>query len=872
MWYAKKRVSDHGSPMKLRLLSWNVGGANDSSKRKGALDASGSVGGILICWDKRTLDVLELEGVTSMLSSRKRERSRRGRLIGAMRRNNQSWARLDRFLVTQNWLDQFSGVFQSRLPRPTSDHFSILLEGGGLRRGPSPFRNPLETIVQGALVKGRDKNIGFFHRMANAHRRNNSLDRIKINKVWLTEEQEVREGIVNAFQQLLSEEPGWRVDIGGLHLHRLSFQEAENLELPFSEEEIHFALLEMNSDKALGSDGFTVAFWQACWDFVKEEILELFKEFYDQSSFTKSLNATFLVLIPKKGVAEDLGDFRPISLLGGLYKLLAKVLANRLKKVLGRVVSVDQNAFVRGRQILDASLITNGVIDSWQKRKEKGLISGFFSSTKGLRQGDSLSPYLFVLGMEVLSALIRRAADGGFISGCRFRGRGRMEINVASGLRINLAKSELIPVGEVEEIEEMAVELGCRVGSLPNVYLGLPFGAHHKAPSMWDGVEERMRRRLALWKRQYISKGGRITLIKSTLASMPIYQLSLFRMPKIVARRLEKLQRDFLWGGGSLERKVHLIKWEVVCAQKEKGGLGIRKIVLLNKALLENGYGDLSLKRTIFGRRISSEEDSVFWKGGGSGIFGVKDAYNLLVAPNDFAFPKKCIWVDKACSGLRINSEKSEMIPMGRVHNIEGLALELGCKVGGIPSCYLGMPLGAAFNSLAVWDGVEERFRRRLAMWKIKVRLRLEKIQRDFLWGGGALAQKPHLVRWNLVCLEKRKGGLGVRNLALMNSAFLCKWNWRFANEREALWRRVISLKYDEEEGGWRTRDVMGRNGVGLWKNAWVSEVWNPVGDGDGWTTLFARAFNDWEIDLVERLLQKIHAFRVQREEEDRVI
>ena len=63
-----------------------------------------------------------------------------------------------------------------------------------------------------------------------------------------------------------------------------------------------------------------------------------------------------------------------------------------------------------------------------------------------------------------------------------------------------------------------------------------------------------------------------------------------------------------------------------------------------------------------------------------------------------------------------------------------------------------------------------------------KVRLRLEKIQRDFLWGGGALAQKPHLVRWSLVCLEKSKGGLGVRNLALMNSALLCKWNWRFAN------------------------------------------------------------------------------------------
>ena len=129
----------------------------------------------------------------------------------------------------------------------------------------------------------------------------------------------------------------------------------------------------------------------------------------------------------------------------------------------------------------------------------------------------------------------------------------------ASGLRINLAKSEIIPVGEVEEILEMAVELGCKVGQLPSTYLGLPLGVPNKASCVWDGVEERMRWKLALWKRQYISKGGRITIIKSTLASMSLYQLSLFRMLRIVARRLKKLQRDFLWGGGSMERKAHLV-------------------------------------------------------------------------------------------------------------------------------------------------------------------------------------------------------------------------------------------------------------------------------------------------------------------------
>ncbi|RVX13511.1 putative ribonuclease H protein [Vitis vinifera] len=247
-----------------------------------------------------------------------------------------------------------------------------------------------------------------------------------------------------------------------------------------------------------------------------------------------------------------------------------------------------------------------------------GVPTGFFSNSKGLRQGDPLSPYLFVMGMEVLSALIRRAMEGGCISGCNiWWGSGSIAnishllfvddtivfceakkehltylswilcwFEAASGLRINLAKSEIIPVGEVEEIVEMVVEFGCKVGQLPSAYLGLPLGAPNKASSVWDGVEERVRWKLALWKRQYISKGGRITLIKSTLASMPLYQLSLFRVPKIVARRLEKLQRDFLWGGGNMERKSHLVNWEMVCTGKEKGGLGLRKLVLLNKALL----------------------------------------------------------------------------------------------------------------------------------------------------------------------------------------------------------------------------------------------------------------------------------------------
>ena len=100
----------------------------------------------------------------------------------------------------------------------------------------------------------------------------------------------------------------------------------------------------------------------------------------------------------------------------------------------------------------------------------------------------------------------------------------------------------------VENVEQLAHELGCKVGALPSTYLGLPLGARHHAVCVWEGVEERFQKRLASWKRQYISKGGKLTLIRSTLSNLPIYLLSLFRLPKSVKGGLERNQRFFFGG------------------------------------------------------------------------------------------------------------------------------------------------------------------------------------------------------------------------------------------------------------------------------------------------------------------------------------
>ena len=129
----------------------------------------------------------------------------------------------------------------------------------------------------------------------------------------------------------------------------MSPEESSNLEVPFREEKVFTTIYEMDGDKAPSPDGFSMASWQASWHFFKGKIMEMFRDLHANETFIKSLNATFLVLIPKKGDAKDLKDFRPISLLGSLYKILAKVLANRLKKVVGKVVSKVKNAFVEGR-------------------------------------------------------------------------------------------------------------------------------------------------------------------------------------------------------------------------------------------------------------------------------------------------------------------------------------------------------------------------------------------------------------------------------------------------------------------------------------------------------------------------------------------
>jgi hypothetical protein len=183
--------------------------------------------------------------------------------------------------------------------------------------------------------------------------------------------------------------------------------------------------------------------------------------------------------------------------------------------------------------------------------------------------------------MDAFNRMLSRAMVGGFISGFRVNNINTSSLEVSHllfvddtlimcdansehihnldrillcfeamlGLKINLQKSKLAAVGEVPNIEELAGILSKRISSFPMKYLGFPLGALFKSRAIWDGVLERTEKRLASWKKIYLSKGGRLTLIKSTLSSLPTSLISLFPLLAGIARRLERLQRDFLWDG-----------------------------------------------------------------------------------------------------------------------------------------------------------------------------------------------------------------------------------------------------------------------------------------------------------------------------------
>ncbi|GJX02527.1 RNA-directed DNA polymerase, eukaryota [Tanacetum coccineum] len=429
-------------------------------------------------------------------------------------------------------------------------------------------------------------------------------------------------------------------------------EQVEDLERATTYDEIKTAVWDCGNNKTPGPNGFSFKFFRKFWNLIDKDVVAAISEFFDSGKFPPGCNSSFIALIPMIQDAKVVKDYRPISLIGSMYKIIAKILANRLSLVMPDLISDVQSTFVANRKILDGPFILNELL-SWCKYKKvnamifkvdfekafdsvrwdylddvlnsfgfgekwRSWINGCLSSSmgsvlvngnptsefyfhKGLKQGDPLSPFLFSLIMESLHLSFNRVLDAGLHKGISINNSlmishlfyaddavfvGKWDPSniktivhvlkcfyLASGLKINLHKTKLMGISiNKEEIDLSASIMGCSTFSSPFKYLGVQVGASMSRLNSWNEVETKISSRLSRWKLKTLSIGGRLTLLKSVLSAIPLYHMSLFKVPTGTLHSLESIRRDFFNGIDRSERKMVFIK----AIHGAKGGLDTR--------------------------------------------------------------------------------------------------------------------------------------------------------------------------------------------------------------------------------------------------------------------------------------------------------
>ncbi|GJV76417.1 RNA-directed DNA polymerase, eukaryota [Tanacetum coccineum] len=571
-----------------------------------------------------------------------------------------------------------------------------------------------------------DENSKFFHGIINKKRSQLAIHGVLADGDWIVEPSLVKNEFLKHFATRFAAPSSSSITFDYQFPNRLTPDQIEDLGRNVSYEEIKRAVWDCGISESSGPDGFTFELYRKYWSLIDHDVVAAVTSFFSTGSFPPGCNSSFITLIPKSQEAKMVKDFRPISLIGSMYKIITKVLANRLSLVISELVSDVQSAFVSNRHILDGPFILNELLSWCKHKKSKALIFkidfekafdsvrwdyldvvlanfGFglkwrswiqgclksamgsilvngsptseFKFSKGLKQGDPLSPFLFILIMESLHLSFNNVVNAGLYNGIQideslnlshlfyaddviFVGKWNSSnlstiVNVlkwfylASGLKINLNKSKLMGIGISHDVVALAAKsIGCSILHTPFNYLGVKVGGIMSRLSSWDDAIAKLSARLSKWKLNSISIGGRLTLIKSVLSSLPLYYMSSFKVPKGILSKMGSIRRNFFNGVENAKKKMSLIGWNKILASMKKlrswPNYGIRgaldnsssysrrspwlEIVHEVRKLASKGIDLLSLVK----KKVGNGDATSFWNDVWLGDFPLKQTYPRL--------------------------------------------------------------------------------------------------------------------------------------------------------------------------------------------------------------------------------------------------
>jgi hypothetical protein len=521
-------------------------------------------------------------------------------------------------------------------------------------------------------LKNGDRNTGFFQDFASRRRKKNAIKGlVDENGVLQEDKGTMCQMVQQYFEGLFTSEVNEIDDTVLNDVHRRVTDDMNrDLTAPFSPEEIRKALFQIGDLKAPGPDGMHAIFYKNYWDLIGGDLVQEVVQSLNSRSLPEGWNSTTIVLIPKVKNPTLVTQFRPISLCNVLYKVVSKVLANRLKVILPEIISDQQSAFVPGRLITDNILLAYESIHTIKKKQgKKGLCAikldmhkaydrvewgflekimqklGFsrqwtsmimecvssvdytvrFNSVeteiikpkRGLRQGDPLSPYLFLLVAEGLSAMLKGAEERGEMQGVRVCRQApvishllfaddslilmqadRQNAEVLkdildrycanSGQLVSEAKCSVFFSNntDVDTKAEVCQTLNIMTEALNDKYLGLPAMIGADRSDCFRHLIDRVLTKTKGWKEKLLSMGGKEILIKSIAQAVPAYAMMVFLLPKNICKGITDVISSFWWGDEDEHRKMHWKAWWKLCIPKGKGGMGFRDLHCFNLAML----------------------------------------------------------------------------------------------------------------------------------------------------------------------------------------------------------------------------------------------------------------------------------------------